>query len=89
MGLAIGIGLGLALTAGVIVYLVSNPEDPAGEAARSGAEAARRRVARAVGAANRRAGCKTRVIRIRLWAGGGVPFVLGICAFRDAGAHET
>jgi tetratricopeptide (TPR) repeat protein len=82
---AIGIGLGLAISAAVGVYLVRDPEDPPA-----------RQLESALRLLDEGRDQSARRIAVRLQEkgyqdpnfAGGVPFVLGICAFRDAGAHD-
>src|SRR5262249_42435220 len=81
----IGIGLGLAITAGVVFFLVRNPEDPPArqlETALRLLDEGRDQSARRIATRLQDKGYQDPDFA------GGVPFVLGICAFRDAGAHD-
>src|SRR5262249_21229150 len=82
---AIGIGLGLAITAAVAIVLVRNPEEPPArqlEAALRLLDEGRDQSARRIAARLQERGYQDPDFA------GGVPFVLGICAFRDAGAPD-
>jgi len=82
---AIGIAAGLAITSGVVVLLARKPELPADkqlQAALAALDGHHEQSAWRIAAALEEKGYQDPDFA------GGVPFVLGLCAFREAGAYD-